>query len=174
MPKVLCRLMEQYDSPHYFVLDQVDDDKWKLTWWSQWHLVHGKSEVQWDNNSTHLASTWSMAWNRHASLPLSSGAWQIGLQTTIVNLSKNLTTDNYSDKRWPDFVEAKLFTIRELAERSGCAPNPHCQHRARQVLATHWNREQILSVLGAHLEIVIDEDDDDDIDDYLEDLSELN
>ena len=28
---VMQTLMDQYDSPHYFVLDQVDEDKWKLT-----------------------------------------------------------------------------------------------------------------------------------------------
>ncbi|MEE1366829.1 MAG: helix-turn-helix transcriptional regulator, partial [Muribaculaceae bacterium] len=67
-----------------------------------------------------------------------------------------------------------FYTIRELAERSGCAPNTIVNIEQGKFSPRIEIVEQILSVLGAHLEIVIDDDDDDDIDDYLEDLSELN
>ena len=64
------------------------------------------------------------------------------------------------------------YSIRELAERSGYATNTILSIEKGKFSPRFEIVEKILSVLGAHLEIVMD--DDDDIDDYLEDLSELN
>ena len=66
------------------------------------------------------------------------------------------------------------YSIRELAERSGYATNTILSIEKGKFSPRFEIVEKILSVLGAHLEIVIDEEEDDDIDDYLEDLSELN
>lgn len=66
------------------------------------------------------------------------------------------------------------YSIRELAERSGYATNTILSIEKGKFSPRFEIVEKILSVLGAHLEIVMDEEEDDDIDDYLEDLSELN
>ena len=67
------------------------------------------------------------------------------------------------------------YSIRELAELSGFATNTILSIEKGKFSPRFEIVEKILSVLGAHLEIVIDDDDEyDDIDDYLEDLSELN
>lgn len=66
------------------------------------------------------------------------------------------------------------YSIRELAERTGYATNTILSIEKGKFSPRFEIVEKILSVLGAHLEIVMDDDDDDDIDDYLEDLSELN
>lgn len=66
------------------------------------------------------------------------------------------------------------YSIRELAELSGFATNTILSIEKGKFSPRFEIVEKILSVLGAHLEIVIDEEEDDDIDDYLEDLSELN
>ena len=65
------------------------------------------------------------------------------------------------------------YSIRELAELTGFATNTILSIEKGKFSPRFEIVEKILSVLGAHLEIVMD-DDDDDIDDYLEDLSELN
>ena len=65
------------------------------------------------------------------------------------------------------------YSIRELAELTGFATNTILSIEKGKFSPRFEIVERILSVLGAHLEIVMD-DDDDDIDDYLEDLSELN
>ena len=64
------------------------------------------------------------------------------------------------------------YSIRELAELTGFATNTILSIEKGKFSPRFEIVEKILSVLGAHLEIVMD-DDDDDIDDYLEDLSEL-
>ncbi len=64
------------------------------------------------------------------------------------------------------------YSIRELAELSGYATNTILSIEKGKFSPRFEIVEKILSVLGAHLEIVIDEDED--IDDFLEDLSELN
>ena len=64
------------------------------------------------------------------------------------------------------------YSIRELAELSGFATNTILSIEKGKFSPRFEIVEKILSVLGAHLEIVIDDDDEyDDIDDYLEDLS---
>ena len=65
------------------------------------------------------------------------------------------------------------YSIRELAELTGFATNTILSIEKGKFSPRFEIVEKIVSVLGAHLEIVMD-DDDDDIDDYLEDLSELN
>lgn len=64
------------------------------------------------------------------------------------------------------------YSIREFAELSGYATNTILSIEKGKFSPRFEIVEKILSVLGAHLEIVIDEDED--IDDFLEDLSELN
>ena len=64
------------------------------------------------------------------------------------------------------------YSIRELAELSGYATKTILSIEKGKFSPRFEIVEKILSVLGAHLEIVIDEDED--IDDFLEDLSELN
>ena len=64
------------------------------------------------------------------------------------------------------------YSIRELAELSGFATNTILSIENGKFSPRFEIVEKILSVLGAHLEIVMAEtEEDDDIDDYLEDLS---
>ena len=67
------------------------------------------------------------------------------------------------------------YSTRELAELTGYTPTTINNIECGRFSPRFEIVEKILSVLGAHLEIVIDDtEEDDDIDDYLEDLSELN
>lgn len=172
---VMQTLMEQYDSPHYFVLDQIDDDKWKLT-----DEANGIS-VTWEVrkfNETQQFDTSGFDLQKY-------GMESARIIATIIRRMADWLADNYRElveelndrqlfgQRMARLRRSKLFTIRELAERSGCAPNTIVNIEQGKFSPRIEIVEQILSVLGAHLEIVID-DDDDDIDDYLEDLSELN
>lgn len=175
---VMQTLMEQYDSPHYFVLDQIDDDKWKLT-----DEANGIS-VTWEArkfNDTQQFDTSGFDLQRY-------GDDSVRIVVTIIRRMTDWLADNYRElveelndrqlfgQRMARLRRSKLFTIRELAERSGCAPNTIVNIEQGKFSPRIEIVEQILSVLGAHLEIVIDdtEEEDDDIDDYLEDLSELN
>lgn len=64
------------------------------------------------------------------------------------------------------------YSIRELAELSGFATNTILSIEKGKFSPRFEIVEKILSVLGAHLEIVMAEtEEDDDINDYLEDLS---
>lgn len=170
---VMQTLMEQYDSPHYFVLDQIDDDKWKLT-----DEVNGIS-VTWEVrkfNETQQFDTSGFDFKKY-------GMESAQIIATIIRRMADWLADNYRElveelndrqlfgQRMARLRRSKLFSIRELAERSGCAPNTIVNIEQGKFSPRIEIVEQILSVLGAHLEIVID---DDDIDDYLEDLSELN
>lgn len=173
---VMQTLMEQYDSPHYFVLDQVDEDKWKLTDEANgisvtWEVKKFNETQQFDTSGFDL-----QRW----------GVESAQIIATIIRRMADWLADNYRElveelndrqlfgQRMARLRRSKLFSIRELAERSGCAPNTIVNIEQGKFSPRIEIVEQILSVLGAHLEIVIDDDDDDDIDDYLEDLSELN
>lgn len=173
---VMQILMNQYDSPHYFVLDQIDDDKWKLT-----DEANGIS-VTWEVrkfNETQQFDTSGFDLQRW-------GVESAQIIATIIRRMADWLADNYRElveelndrqlfgQRMARLRRSKLFSIRELAERSGCAPNTIVNIEQGKFSPRVEIVEKILSVLGAHLEIVIDDDDDDDIDDYLEDLSELN
>ena len=173
---VMQLLMDQYDSPHYFVLDQVEDDKWKLT-----DEANGIS-VTWEVrkfNETQQFDTSGFDLQKY-------GMESARIIATIIRRMADWLADNYRElveelndrqlfgQRMARLRRSKLFSIRELAERSGCAPNTIVNIEQGKFSPRIEIVEQILSVLGAHLEIVIDDDDDDDIDDYLEDLSELN
>lgn len=173
---VMQILMNQYDSPHYFVLDQIDEDKWKLT-----DEANGIS-VTWEVgrfNETQEFDTSGFDLNKY-------GMESAQIIATIIRRMTDWLADNYRElveelndrqlfgQRMARLRRSKLYTIRELAERSGCAPNTIVNIEQGKFSPRIEIVEQILSVLGAHLEIVIDDDDDDDIDDYLEDLSELN
>lgn len=173
---VMQTLMEQYDSPHYFVLDQVDEDKWKLTDEANgisvtWEVKKFNETQQFDTSGFDLQK-WGME--------------SAQIIATIIRRMADWLADNYRElveelndrqlfgQKMARLRRSKLFSIRELAERSGCAPNTIVNIEQGKFSPRVEIVEQILSVLGAHLEIVIDDDDDDDIDDYLEDLSELN
>lgn len=173
---VMQILMNQYDSPHYFVLDQIDDDKWKLT-----DEANGIS-VTWEVrkfNETQEFDTSGFDFKKY-------GMESAQIIATIIRRMADWLADNYRElveelndrqlfgQKMARLRRSKLFSIRELAERSGCAPNTIVNIEQGKFSPRIEIVEQILSVLGAHLEIVIDDDDDDDIDDYLEDLSELN
>ena len=174
---VMQTLMEQYDSPHYFVLDQIDDDKWKLT-----DEANGIS-VTWivgRFNDTQEFDTSGFDLKKY-------GMESARIIATIIRRMADWLADNYRElveelndrqlfgQRMARLRRSKLFTIRELAERSGCAPNTIVNIEQGKFSPRIEIVEQILSVLGAHLEIVMDDtEEDDDIDDYLEDLSELN
>lgn len=173
---VMQTLMNQYDSPHYFVLDQVEEDKWKLT-----DEANGIS-VTWEVrkfNETQQFDTSGFDLQRW-------GVESAQIIATIIRRMADWLADNYRElveelndrqlfgQKMARLRRSKLYTIRELAERSGCAPNTIVNIEQGKFSPRIEIVEQILSVLGAHLEIVIDDDDDDDIDDYLEDLSELN
>lgn len=173
---VMQMLMAQYDSAHYFVLDQVDEDKWKLT-----DEANGIS-VTWEVgrfNETQEFDTSGFDLKKY-------GMESARIIATIIRRMADWLADNYRElveelndrqlfgQKMARLRRSKLYTIRELAERSGCAPNTIVNIEQGKFSPRIEIVEQILSVLGAHLEIVIDDDDDDDIDDYLEDLSELN
>lgn len=174
---VMQTLMEQYDSPHYFVLDQIDDDKWKLT-----DEANGIS-VTWEVrkfNETQQFDTSGFDLQRW-------GVESAQIIATIIRRMADWLADNYRElveelndrqlfgQRMARLRRSKLYSIRELAERSGCAPNTIVNIEQGKFSPRIEIVEQILSVLGAHLEIVMDDtEEDDDIDDYLEDLSELN
>ena len=174
---VMQILMNQYDSPHYFVLDQVDDETWKLT-----DEANGIS-VTWEVrkfNETQEFDTSGFDFKKY-------GMESAQIIATIIRRMADWLADNYRElveelndrqlfgQRMARLRRSKLFTIRELAERSGCAPNTIVNIEQGKFSPRIEIVEQILSVLGAHLEIVMDDtEEDDDIDDYLEDLSELN
>lgn len=175
---VMQTLMEQYDSPHYFVLDQIEEDKWKLT--DEANGISVTWEVRKFNETQHF-DTSGFDLQRY-------GDDSVRIVVTIIRRMTDWLADNYRElveelndrqlfgQRMARLRRSKLFSIRELAERSGCAPNTIVNIEQGKFSPRIEIVEQILSVLGAHLEIVIDDDDeyDDDIDDYLEDLSELN
>lgn len=173
---VMQILMSQYDSPHYFVLDQVEDDKWKLTDEANgisvtWEVRKFNETQQFDTSGFDLQK-WGME--------------SAQIIATIIRRMTDWLADNHRElveelndrqlfgQRMARLRRSKLYSIRELAERSGCAPNTIVNIEQGKFSPRIEIVEQILSELGAHLEIVIDDDDDDDIDDYLEDLSELN
>lgn len=174
---VMQTLMDQYDSPHYFVLDQIDDDKWKLT--DEANGISVTWEVKKFNETQHFDTSGFdlQRW----------GVESAQIIATIIRRMADWLADNYRElveelndrqlfgQRMARLRRSKLYSIRELAERSGCAPNTIVNIEQGKFSPRIEIVEQILSVLGAHLEIVMDDtEEDDDIDDYLEDLSELN
>ena len=171
---VMEMLMDQYDSPHYFVLNKVEEDKWKLT-----DEANGIS-VTWEVrkfNETQQFDTSDFDLQRY-------GAESARIIATIITRMTDWLADNFRElveplnerqlfgQKMSRLRRSKLYSIRELAERSGYATNTILSIEKGKFSPRFEIVEKILSVLGAHLEIVMD--DDDDIDDYLEDLSELN
>ena len=174
--QVMEILMDQYDSPHYFILDQVDEDKWKLT-----DEANGIS-VTWEVrkfNETQQFDTSGFDLRRY-------GMESANIIATIIRRMADWLADNYRElveelndrqlfgQKMARLRKSKLLSIRELAERTGYATNTILSIEKGKFSPRFEIVEKILSVLGAHLEIVMDDIDDDDIDDYLEDLSELN
>lgn len=173
---VMQLLMDQYDSPHYFVLYQVDFDKWKLT-----DEANGIS-VTWEVrkfNETQQFDTSGFDLQKY-------GMESAQIIATIITRMTDWLADNYrelveelNDRQLFGQKMARLrrhqgYSTRELAELTGYTPTTINNIECGRFSPRFEIVEKILSVLGAHLEIVIDEEEDDDIDDYLEDLSELN
>lgn len=171
---VMQLLMDQYDSAHYFVLDQVDEDKWKLT--DEANGISVTWEVQ-KFNETQEFDTSGFDFKKY-------GMESAQIIATIIRRMADWLADNYRElveelndrqlfgQKMARLRRNKLYSIRELAELTGYATNTILSIEKGKFSPRFEIVEKILSVLGAHLEIVID--DDDDIDDYLEDLSELN
>lgn len=170
---VMQMLMEQYDSPHYFVLDQVEEDKWKLT-----DEANGIS-VTWkvrEFNETQHFDTSGFDLQRY-------GMESARIIATIITRMTDWLADNFRElveplndrqlfgQKMSRLRKQQGYSIRELAELSGFATNTILSIEKGKFSPRFEIVEKILSVLGAHLEIVMDDDDDDDIDDYLEDLS---
>lgn len=173
---VMQTLMDQYDSAHYFVLDQVEGNKWKLT-----DEANGIS-VTWEVrkfNETQEFDTSGFDLQKY-------GMESARIIATIITRMTDWLADNFrelveelSDRQLFGLKMSRLrrqqgYSIRELAELTGYATNTILSIEKGKFSPRFEIVEKILSVLGAHLEIVMDEEDDDDIDDYLEDLSELN
>lgn len=173
---VMQLLMDQYDSPHYFILDQVEDEIWKLT-----DEANGIS-VTWEVrkfNETQQFDTSGFDLQKY-------GMESAQIIATIIRRMADWLADNYRELveelndrqlfglKMARLRRSKLYSIRELAELTGYATNTILSIEKGKFSPRFEIVEKILSVLGAHLEIVIDEEEDDDIDDYLEDLSELN
>ena len=173
---VMQILMNQYDSPHYFVLDQIDDEKWKLT--DEANGISVTWEVKKFNETQHF-DTSGFDLQRY-------GDDSVRIVVTIIRRMTDWLADNYRElveelndrqlfgQKMARLRRSKLYSIRELAELTGFATNTILSIEKGKFSPRFEIVEKILSVLGAHLEIVIDEEEDDDIDDYLEDLSELN
>ena len=173
---VMQILMNQYDSAHYFVLDQVEEDKWKLTdeanGISVTWVVRKFNETQQFDTSGFDLQRW--------------GAESAQIIATIIRCMTDWLADNYRElveelndrqlfgQKMSRLRNLRGYSIRELAELTGYATNTILSIEKGKFSPRFEIVEKILSVLGAHLEIVIDEEEDDDIDDYLEDLSELN
>ena len=174
---VMQTLMDQYDSPHYFVLDQVDDETWKLT-----DEANGIS-VTWEVrkfNETQQFDTSGFDLQKY-------GMESARIIATIITRMTDWLADNYrelveelNDRQLFGQRIARLrrhqgYSTRELAELTGYTPTTINNIECGRFSPRFEIVEKILSVLGAHLEIVMDDtEEDDDIDDYLEDLSELN
>ena len=173
---VMQLLMDQYDSPHYFVLYQVDYEIWKLT--DEANGISVTWEVRKFNETQHF-DTSGFDLQKY-------GMESARIIATIITRMTDWLADNYrelveelNDRQLFGQKMARLrrqqgYSTRELAELTGYTATTINNIECGRFSPRFEIVEKILSVLGAHLEIVIDDDDDDDIDDYLEDLSELN
>ena len=173
---VMQLLMDQYDSPHYFVLDQVDDETWKLT--DEANGISVTWEVKKFNETQHFDTSGFdlQKYGMESAQIIATILWRMAdwLADNYRELVEELNDRQLFGLKMARLRRSKLYSIRELAERSGYATNTILSIEKGKFSPRFEIVEKILSVLGAHLEIVIDEEEDDDIDDYLEDLSELN
>ena len=177
---IMQLLLDQYDSPYFFHLEQIEIDKWKLT-----DEANGIS-VTWEVkkfNETQQFDTSGFDLQRY-------GMESAQIVATIIRRMADWLADNYRElveelndrqlfgQKMARLRKSKLLSIRELAERTDLATNTILNIEKGKFSPRFEIVEKTLSELGAHLEIVMDDDDmdyiDDDIDDYLEDLSELN
>ena len=170
-------LMNQYDSPHFFRLTSSDRPGWYVL----------------TDEANGISVTWEVCKFNETQQFDTSGfdlqKWGIESANIIATIIRRMTdwlADNYRElveplndrqlfgQKMARLRKNKLLSIRELAELSGFATNTILSIEKGKFSPRFEIVEKILSVLGAHLEIVMDDIDDDDIDDYLEDLSELN
>ncbi|MBQ5722949.1 MAG: helix-turn-helix transcriptional regulator, partial [Muribaculaceae bacterium] len=153
---VMQILMNQYDSAHYFVLDQVEEDKWKLT-----DEANGIS-VTWEVrkfNETQQFDTSGFDLQRW-------GAESAQIIATIIRRMTDWLADNHRELveelndrqlfgvKMSRLRKSKLLSIRELAERTDLATNTILNIEKGKFSPRLEIVERILSVLGAHLEIV--------------------
>lgn len=173
---VMELLMDQYDSPHFFHLEAPMPGYCKLTDEANgisvtWEVRKFNETQQFDTSGFDLQK-WGMESAR--------------IIATIITRMTDWLADNHrelveelNDRQLFGQKMARLrkrqgYSIRELAELTGFATNTILSIEKGKFSPRFEIVEKILSVLDAHLEIVMDEEEDDDIDDYLEDLSELN
>lgn len=173
---VMQSLMDQYDSAHYFVLDQVDEDKWKLTDEANgisvtWEVRKFNETQQFDTSGFDLQKYGMESAQIIATIITRMTDW---LADNFRELVEELNDRQLFGQKMARLRNLRGYSIRELAELTGFATNTILSIEKGKFSPRFEIVEKILSVLGAHLEIVIDEEEDDDIDDYLEDLSELN
>ena len=162
---VVQTLMQQYDSPHYFVLAQIEGDEWKLT-----DEVSG-IRIEWKAGEYEKTRTFSDFYFDRRKY-----SWEES-EKIIVTILQHMTdwlVDNYPELI-QEFNERQLFglemarlrkqqgySIRELADASDCSPSTIVNIEQGKFSPRVEIVEQILSVLGAHLEIVLNETEEDD------------
>ena len=164
-------LMDQYDSPHFFRLEAPMPGYCKLTDEANgisvtWVVCKFNETQQFDTSGFDLQK-WGME--------------SAQIIATIIRRMTDWLADNHRELveelndrqlfgvKMSRLRKSKLLTIRELAERTNLATNTILNIEKGKFSPRLEIVERILSELGAHLEIVMDDIDDDDIDDYLED-----
>ena len=170
-------LMSQYDSPHFFHLEAIDMPGWfKLTDEANgisviWRGGQFNDTQEFDTSGFDLQKWGMESANIIATIIRRMTDW---LADNHRELVEELNDRQLFGVKMSRLRKSKLLTIRELAERTDLATNTILNIEKGKFSPRLEIVERILSELGAHLEIVMDDIDDDDIDDYLEDLSELN
>ena len=173
---VMELLMDQYDSPHFFRLEAPMPGYCRLTDEANgisvtWEVGKFNETQQFDTSGFDLQKWGIESANIIATIIRRMTDW---LADNHRELVEELNDRQLFGVKMSRLRKSKLLTIRELAERTDLATNTILNIEKGKFSPRFEIVEKILSELGAHLEIVMDDIDDDDIDDYLEDLSELN
>ena len=157
---VMQTLMQQYDSPHYFVLAQIEGDEWKLT-----DEVSG-IRIEWKAGEYKKTRTFSDFYFDRRKY-----SWEES-EKIIVTILQHMTdwlVDNYPELI-QEFNERQLFglemarlrkqqgySIRELAERCGCSTATIVNIEKGKFSPRLEIVQQILAAMDCHLEIVPNE-----------------
>ena len=156
---VVQTLMEQYDSAHYFVLDQVEESKWKLT-----DEANGIS-VAWLTGSFEETQQFDASGFNLQRYGMESAQ----IIATITRRMTDWLVDNYPELM-QELNERQLFglemarlrrnkclPIRELAERCGCSTATIVNIEKGKFSPRLEIVQQILTAMDCHLEIVPNE-----------------
>ena len=157
---VVQTLMQQYNSPHYFVLAQIEGDKWKLT-----DEVSG-IRIEWKAGEYKKTRTFSDFYFDRRKY-----SWEES-EKIIVTILQHMTdwlVDNYP-QLLQELNERQLFglemarlrrnkclPIRELAERCGCSTATIVNIEKGKFSPRLEIVQQILAAMDCHLEIVPNE-----------------